>query len=410
MTFRSPISIHLTTLITLTVSCLTLPAPAYPASGATTGRSNTPKVSPAKTNTSPDIRSSSPKGNPTNTANTPPPITNTQNTQLLPSERDTIHVFKQISPYVVNVHNVRMLVNPYLDIYRVKKGIGSGILWNTNGYIVTNDHVIRGANKLLVTLIDGYNATASIVGHDARDDIAVLKISVPNGVKDHLPQTHIPVANSSHLQVGQQTIAIGNPFGLERTLTVGVISALGRNVPTKQRLTMRAMIQTDASINPGNSGGPLLNSAGQLIGMNTMIYSGMGTSIGVGFAIPSNIIQSVVKQLIEHGHVIRPGIGIRPLPQLINQRLKVNGVVVGKIIPHSPADKAGLRGTKMLDETTLQLGDVITAIDGTPVRSFSELFDQLQTKQLGQTIQLTYVRHQNKHTVALKTADLHQNK
>ncbi len=325
---------------------------------------------------------------------------------LLPNERNTIAVFKKASPLVVNVHRLRTVMNRGFNLQDVQTGMGSGFLWNSLGYVVTNYHVIRGASKLAVTLQKGETVRATLVGSDPRRDIAVLKLVNIKPLKDLPDFNHFPLANSSTLAVGQKTIAIGNPFGLDRTLTTGVISALGREIPGIGGNIIRNMIQTDASINPGNSGGPLLNSEGRLIGMNTSIYSRSGGSAGIGFAVPVNEIKRVVNQLIYSGRVRQPGIGVEVLSDSIAEQIGVTGIIINRVRAGSPAQKAGLKGTVRDTNGKIHIGDIIVGINGHAVKNLNELYAQLDKINVGQKIELSYKRNGKMHKINIRTIDV----
>jgi S1-C subfamily serine protease len=253
--------------------------------------------------------------------------------------------------------------------------------------VVTNYHVVSGARSLSVTLYDQSTWPARLVGGDPRKDVAVLKIDAP---KEQLVPIRLP-PESMQVEVGQKTIAIGNPFGLDHTLTTGVVSALGREVMGFGNVTIRGMIQTDASINPGNSGGPLLDSSGQLLGMNTMIYSQTGSSAGIGFAVPESVIRRVVTQVIEKGRVDQVGIGVTVLDDAVARRARVQGVIVQQVTPGSPAAKAGMIGLQRTNRG-IAIGDVIVSIAGQPVRDYDDLYNALDGKQPGDKVNVVYLR------------------
>jgi S1-C subfamily serine protease len=326
--------------------------------------------------------------------------------QLLPDEQNTVDIFQKMAPIVVNVHNLQSVVTPYMDVYQVQRGMGSGFIWNKDGYVVTNVHVIRDASRIAITLQKGKAVSARVIGVDVRKDIAVLKLDSSVQVKDFMPFNEIPTADSSKLLVGQKTLAIGNPFGLERTLTTGVISALDRQIPSQNGVYLHGLIQTDASINPGNSGGPLFDSAGQLIGMNTLIFSNTGTSSGLGFALPVNDIKRIVTQLIKTGKVSQAGIGIERLSDQIASELGVQGVIVGRVASDSPAAKAGLKGASISVEGTIHLGDIIVALNGEPVKNYDDLYTLLDKVGVDQEITLSLLRDNKTVTITLKTVDL----
>jgi S1-C subfamily serine protease len=280
----------------------------------------------------------------------------------------------------------------------VPSGSGSGFIWDNQGHIVTNFHVVANAKQLNVALQDQRTFKATIVGAEPRKDIAVLRIKAP---PDALQPIRVP-QKSIELEVGQKVIAIGNPFGLDHTLTTGVISALGREVQGAGGVTIRDMIQTDAAINPGNSGGPLLDSTGQLIGMNTMIYSQSGAWAGIGFAVPVNTILRIVPQIIRTGRAEQVGLGIHIDPNAkLERRLRLRGVIILGVQDGSPAHKAGLRGiTEEIDR--LVLGDVIVAINDKPINSYDDLYNELDQKNAGDTVKVTVVRQDKKVTVELQ--------
>jgi S1-C subfamily serine protease len=270
----------------------------------------------------------------------------------------------------------------------VPAGSGSGFVWDAQGHVVTNFHVVANAQHLTVTLHDQRTFPARVVGTEPRKDIAVVKIDVPLGVLTPIGRHDERV----DLEVGQKVIAIGNPFGLDQTLTTGVISALGRQVDGIGGVKIREMIQTDAAINPGNSGGPLLDSTGRLIGMNTMIYSKSGTSAGIGFAVPATTIMRVVPQLIKMGHVEQVGIGIDIDPERrLERRFRIRGVIVLGVRPDGPAAAAGLKGLTRTSNG-LQLGDVIVGLDEKPISDYDDLYSILDAKKAGDDIRVTVVR------------------
>ena len=275
-----------------------------------------------------------------------------------------------------------------LNVQEVPEGTGSGFVWDQGGHIVTNFHVIKDAQAAHVTLADHTTYRASLVGAAPDKDLAVLHIDAP---KSKLAP--IEVGSSEDLQVGQMAYAIGNPFGLDLTLTTGVISALGRQIQSVTKRTIKNVIQTDAAINPGNSGGPLLDSAGRLIGVNTAIYSPSGSSAGIGFAIPVDEVNRVVPQLIKKGKVDSPGLGVQILEDRSARELNVDkGAVVLNVYSNSPADKAGLRPTRQTRSGRIRLGDIITAIDDKPVEKANDYFDILEKYKNGDTVTLTILR------------------
>jgi S1-C subfamily serine protease len=334
------------------------------------------------------------------------PALSTTLDELLPDERNTIEIFQKFSTKVVYVHRLATVLNHSYERTQIAAGAGSGIIWDAQGHIVTNYHVINGADHLRVS-IGKLTVPAKVIGAEPRKDIAVLAITSPKALELLKSFTPFEHARTSELLVGQKTIAIGNPFGLDHSLTVGVISALGRQVPGAGGVTIRDMIQTDTSINPGNSGGPLLDSKGRLIGMNTAIYSNSGSSAGVGFAVPADDIARVVSQIIKNGRVILAGIGIQVVEPHIARRLGVTkGLLVGDILPHTPAEAAQLRGTVRDGWGHIHLGDVILAINGHPVKNYDAFYNILVDIKVGEPVTLTILRNGKKLNYHLKTIDI----
>lgn len=322
---------------------------------------------------------------------------------LLEDEQNTIDVFARASDVTVNVSTIVVQRDIFsFDTTEVPAGTGTGFLWDTSGHIVTNFHVIQDANRVVVHLKTGDQLPARLVGAEPRKDIAVLKVELPAGFKG----TPLPVGNSTILKVGQKAIAIGSPFGLDQTLTRGVVSALGRSIQGIGGVTIRDMIQTDASINPGNSGGPLLNSRAELIGMNTMIFSKSGSSAGIGFAVPSNTIKRTVDQLIKYGRVQQPGLGISMLPDDIAARMGLSGVIVMELQLGGPAANAGLRGTTRGKRGKIALGDRIVAVDQKPIANYDDLYNALDQRKPGDEVEVAYVRDNKKIQVKMRLADV----
>jgi S1-C subfamily serine protease len=315
---------------------------------------------------------------------------------LAGDEQATIDIFQNASPSVVHITTLTVR----RDFFRlnpaeaVPEGTGSGIIWDNEGHIVTNFHVIQNANGAQVTLADHSSWSANLVGYYADKDLAVLSINAP-GVTLH----PIAVGTSANLQVGQKAFAIGNPFGLDQTLTTGVVSALGREIESVTHRPITGVIQTDASINPGNSGGPLLDSAGLLIGVNVAIYSPSGASVGIGFAIPVDTVNRFVPELIRHGQVVRPGLGITPVDDAIARQLGSKGVLFVGVEPRSGAANAGLRATRQDRTGRVVLGDIIVAIDGTPIQSADDLYRVLDRQNVGDTVAVTVRRDDHEITV-----------
>lgn len=277
-------------------------------------------------------------------------------------------------------------------------GSGSGFIWDTKGHIVTNYHVIKGANKATVTLHNQKSYEAEFVGAEPNKDLAVLKIQAP---KDELQA--IKVGASEYVKVGQSVFAIGNPFGLDYTLTTGIISALGREITSTNNVKIREVIQTDAAINPGNSGGPLLNSNGELIGVNTAIYSPSGAYAGIGFSIPVDVVKWVVPDLIQYGYVKKPVLGIELLSN--QQRMQFKGAMISQVTPGKGADKAGLRGITGDPFGRIRLGDIIIKIDNTQIESNSDLILALEKYKVGDVIKVTYLRDNKENLVELTLSE-----
>jgi S1-C subfamily serine protease len=305
---------------------------------------------------------------------------------LLATEQTHIDVFRRSSPSVVHITTLALQRDMFsMNVTEVPRGTGSGFIWDDSGLIVTNFHVIQGANAAKVTLADQSSYEAELVGAFEDRDLAVLRIKAP---KDKLPP--IPLGASRDLQVGQQVYAIGNPFGLDQTLTTGIVSALGREIESMNRRKIRGAIQTDAAINPGNSGGPLLDSAGRLIGVNTSIYSPSGASAGIGFAIPVDEVNRVVPRLIRDGRFIRPALGVTAGPQQLTQALRLpKGVALVEVGAGSPAAKAGLQPFKRGRDGRVVNGDVITAVNGQAVEDMDDMLAQLEARQIGDQVTLT---------------------
>jgi len=308
--------------------------------------------------------------------------------ELSAGEKSTIAVFREASPSVVHITAIAVQRDLFtLNLYQIPEGTGSGFIWDNSGNIITNFHVIQNADAAQVTLADQSTWKARRVGVAPDKDLAVLRIDAPaNKLRA------IPVGTSKDLQVGQSVFAIGNPFGLDQSLTTGVISALGREIESVTRRPIQGVIQTDAAINPGNSGGPLLDSAGRLIGVNTAIYSPSGASAGIGFAIPVDTVNRIVPELIRSGKVTRPGMGIQVAEDQIAERLGVTGVLVVEVTQGSAAARAGLRPTRREASGRVRLGDVITAIDGKKIESPNELFLILERYKVGDSVNVTLVR------------------
>ena len=306
---------------------------------------------------------------------------------LAGDEQNTIDIFRNAAPSVVYITSIAVRRNLFsLNVYEIPQGTGSGFIWDRQGRIVTNFHVISDASRLEVTLADHSTWKASLVGAAPDRDLAVLQITAPAGKLQP-----ITVGESKNLLVGQKVFAIGNPFGLDQTLTTGVVSALGRENTAVTGRTIHDVIQTDAAINPGNSGGPLLDSAGRLIGVNTAIYSPSGASSGIGFAVPVGEVNRVVPQIISKGKVLRPGLGVTLANRSLTGELGLEGVLVLKVLPGTSAEQAGLRGTTQVGDG-LVLGDIILAVNGRKVTDYDSLRDEVERYQVGETVALTLLR------------------
>jgi S1-C subfamily serine protease len=313
-------------------------------------------------------------------------------------ERATITLFRQASPsvvYITTLTRQRDFFN--LNVTEIPQGSGSGFIWDQEGHIITNFHVIQGASGAKVTLADHSVWDADLVGVAPDHDLAVLYIQAPK------PQLKpLAIGTSADLEVGQTVLAIGNPFGLDQTLTMGIISALGREINATTGRMIAGVIQTDAAINPGNSGGPLLDSAGRLIGVNTAIYSPSGSNAGIGFAVPVDTVNRIVPQLIRQGEITRPGLGIRIGDDSMMRRFDLKGVLIIEVVKGSSADAAGLRGTRVGGRGNMLLGDIIVGVDGERVENSNDLFNTLEKRNVGDTVALTVLRGNSRTTVNVR--------
>lgn len=324
---------------------------------------------------------------------------------LLPDERNTVEVFQKATSKVVYVHRLAT-VSRHLQKMHVPAGAGSGIIWDDKGHIITNFHVIKGAEDLAITL-GNMTVPAKVLGYEARKDIAVLQIKAPQALAYLKSYKPFEIVRTNELIVGQKAIAIGNPFGLDHSLSKGVISALGRKVPGIGGVTIHNMIQTDTPINPGNSGGPLLNSAGQLIGLNTMIYSQSGSSAGIGFAVPADDIERIVTQIIQHGRVVLSGIGIQRVEPNVARKLGVRkGILIADVLPNTPAAKLKLRGTSRDQWGRIVMGDVILAVNSHPVSDYDALYHLLTEIKIGEQVTISILRGNKTVTLRTKTIDI----
>lgn len=309
-------------------------------------------------------------------------------------EEATIEIFRRTSPSVVFITTLSRYINPWTrNVREVPQGNGSGFVWDEHGHVVTNYHVIKSAGAAHVRLNDSRVYKASLVGASPEHDLAVLRINVP--INRPSP---VPIGTSEDLLVGQKTLAIGNPFGLDHTLTTGVISALNRSIDTDDERTIDNLIQTDAAINPGNSGGPLIDSAGRLIGINTAIYSPSGAYAGIGFAVPIDTVNRVVPRLIAEGRYIRPTMGIQvddDASKLVTKELGVEGVLVLRVTSGSAAQLAGLRETSMTRDGDIIPGDIIQAVGPHPIKDVGDLLDTLERFSIGERVNVSLF-HQGK--------------
>jgi S1-C subfamily serine protease len=317
--------------------------------------------------------------------------------ELSPDERATMAVFERATKSVVFIANTAIQRDIWsFDTLEVPQGSGSGFVWSKQGYIVTNFHVIYGADTIKVTLADRSEHQAKIVGADPDHDLAVLQIKASENLLEPLA-----VGASHDLRVGQKVLAIGNPFGLDHTLTTGVVSALGRTIKSMSNRTIEGVIQTDAAINPGNSGGPLLDSSGRLIGVNTQIVSPSGAYAGIGFAVPVDTVNRIVPELIKHGKLIRPGLGVSLVPDSIAKRWGIKGLVIGKVSRGGSADRAGLRGARETQAGRIELGDIVVAIDGKPVETIDNMMDLMEAHKVGDQVTLDIIRANKRQQISL---------
>ncbi len=321
-------------------------------------------------------------------------------------EQLVVDVYSRVSPAVVYITS-RIIVRDFFWGAYPQEGTGSGFVIDKAGYIVTNNHVVENADTVIVTLSDETSVEAEVIGTDPGNDVAVLRIDVP---PDRLQP--VQLGTSGDLRVGQRAIAIGNPFGLERTLTTGVISSLGRPLEVGDQRTIYDVIQTDAAINPGNSGGPLLDSTGRLIGMNTAIYSPTGSSVGLGFAVPVDTLRRVVNSIIDKGYYPHPSLGIRgydvtpELAEILELPVK-RGIMIFEVVPGQAAARAGIRGgdrrVRVGRYTLLIGGDIVIAIDGSNIQEMSDLTKYLETKtEVGQLVDVAVVRDGSEQTIQVQ--------
>jgi S1-C subfamily serine protease len=316
---------------------------------------------------------------------------------LAEAERTAIEIFARVSPSVVQVAGATASLSA-LDEEQVGEQTGTGFIWDAAGHVVTNNHVVQGARQLKVRLSTGQVLRAQAIGTAPSYDLAVLRLEGASA----LPNP-VAIGTSSDLKVGQRAFVIGNPFGLDESLTTGVISALKRRLPTSGGREVSNVIQTDAAVNPGNSGGPLLDSSGRVIGVTTAILSPSGTNAGIGFAIPVDVVNRVVPELIRNGRVPTPGIGIVTANEDVAARFGVEGVIVVRTVPGSPAAQAGLQGVDTANGT---LGDVIVGANGKPIHRLADLSDRLDETGIGNTIELSVQRQGRARTIRVQVADV----
>jgi len=317
---------------------------------------------------------------------------------LNPEERATIALFRQASPSVVYITTLARQRDFFsLNITEIPQGSGSGFVWDQEGHIITNFHVIQSASGAKVTLADHSVWDAQLVGVAQDQDLAVLYIKAP---KNQLKP--LAIGTSADLEVGQTVLAIGNPFGLDQTLTMGIISALGREISATTGRTIAGVIQTDAAINPGNSGGPLLDSAGRLIGVNMAIYSPSGASSGIGFAVPVDTVNRIVPQIIRQGEITRPGLGVGIGDDRLSRRLGLSGVLITRVEKGSAADRAGLRGIREDARGDVVLGDIIIGIDGERIETSNDLLNALDKRAVGDTVKVTVLRGESRLSISMK--------
>lgn len=322
--------------------------------------------------------------------------------ELTPEERVSVNVYETVNTSVVNI-TTKGAADALSLLDMPAEGTGSGSVLDSKGHILTNHHVIEDANEITVTLFNGQTFDAKLIGEDPTNDIAVIKIEAPTDML-----YPVSFGDSTKLRVGQRVFAIGNPFGLDRTLTTGVVSSLDRVLPSRNKRTVKSIIQIDAAINPGNSGGPLLDSHARLIGMNVAIYSRTGQSAGIGFAIPVATISRIVPQLISAGRIVRPETGIIAVSQ------SEIGLRVAQIAPGGPAEKAGLRGPTIIrkrrgpilyEAIDRSTADIIVAVDGEPTLTVDEFLSAIEAKRPGDEVTLTVIRQGKEAHLALRLAE-----
>ncbi|MBC8258847.1 MAG: trypsin-like peptidase domain-containing protein [SAR324 cluster bacterium] len=318
-------------------------------------------------------------------------------------EQENIRIYERSSRAVVNISNIAVNYDFFYRAMPAESGSGTGFIIDKYGTIVTNYHVVENASQLVVTLADNSQWEGKLIGADPNNDLAIVRIQAPAGSYDILKFSH-----SNDIVVGQKVLALGNPFGLRQTLTTGIISALGRTIAAKNGRKIEGIIQTDAAINPGNSGGPLLDSEGRVIGINTAIIGSAG-SVGIGFAVPSNTALRILPDLLKYGYVLRPWLGIEPIPTVYLRRIGVDvpdGLLIARVVKGASADHAGLRGaTRTVKVGRYNVpwgGDIITHINGSAVTTMEDLAQQIETRKAGEKVTISYIRQERGHSVTVE--------
>jgi S1-C subfamily serine protease len=319
--------------------------------------------------------------------------------ELLPDEKRLAEIFELVSPSVVYISNDAVHRDWFSrDVFRVPQGTGSGFVWDNKGHIVTNNHVIEGADLVSVSFDSKKLYRAHVVGTAPDKDLAVLRVDAP---AEFLRP--ITLGHGDSLRVGMEALAIGNPFGLDHSLTRGIISALDRELMAPNGRVIDGVVQTDAAINPGNSGGPLLNSRGELIGVNTAIVSKSGMNAGIGFAVPVSTVRRVVPQLIEHGRVTRPGLGVYLFSDDVARQWGIRkGVIVRQVVPGSAAERSGLQGARIHRSGEVELGDIIVSVAGREVENMNDLLNELERHQVGDEVEIGVRRGRSEASVRVR--------
>jgi S1-C subfamily serine protease len=323
---------------------------------------------------------------------------------LAADEKASIELFERVSPSVVHITSLAVRRDRFnFNVLEIPRGTGSGFIWSADGYVVTNFHVIQNAEEARVKLADQSDWRARLVGYSANKDLAVLKIEVPS---DRV--SPIMIGTSRNLRVGQKVFAIGNPFGLDQSMSTGIISGVNREIKSVGGRLIHGVIQTDAAINPGNSGGPLLDSAGRLIGVNAAIATKSGTFSGVGFAVPVDTVNRIVPDLIRDGKVTRAGLGIYPMEDFQARRAGIQrGVAVFSVAPGSAAEKAGMLGARTNEFGETAMGDVIIEIAGNPIKDRDDLYEVLERFGVGDEVAVIVVRGRRKVRLKVKLQALY---